>query len=50
VTTEHFTGSKGKLVSLKDTLNGCERILNDEFSQTPEQAFYMIGTINEIRK
>lgn len=50
VTTEHFTGSKGKLVSLKDTLEGCERILNNEFSQTPEQAFYMIGTINEIRK
>jgi len=50
VTTEHFTGSKGKLVSLKDTLDGCERILNDEFSQTPEQAFYMIGTINEISK
>jgi F-type H+-transporting ATPase subunit beta len=50
VTTEHFTGSKGKLVSLKDTLEGCERILNNEFSQTPEQAFYMIGTINEISK
>ncbi len=50
VTTEHFTGSKGKLVSLKDTLDGCERILNDEFSQTPEQAFYMIGTINEVSK
>jgi F-type H+-transporting ATPase subunit beta len=50
VTTEHFTGSKGKLVSLKDTLDGCERILNDEFSQTPEQAFYMIGTINEVSR
>lgn len=50
VTTEHFTGSKGKLVSLKDTIDGCERILNDEFSQTPEQAFYMIGTIDELEK
>ena len=50
VTTEHFTGSKGKLVSLKGTLDGCERILNDEFSQIPEQAFYMIGTINEIKR
>lgn len=50
VTTEHFTGSKGKLVSLKDTLDRCERILNDEFSQIPEQAFYMIGTINEIKR
>ncbi len=50
VTTEHFTGSKGKLVSLKDTIDGCERILNDEFSQTPEQAFYMIGTLAEVEK
>ncbi len=50
VTTEHFTGSKGKLVSLKDTLDGCERILNDEFSQIPEQAFYMIGSIDEVKK
>ena len=48
VTTEHFTGSKGQLVSLKDTLDGCERILNDEFSQIPEQAFYMIGAIDEV--
>ncbi len=47
VTTEHFTGRKGKLVSLKETLEGCERILNDEFAKIPEQAFYMIGAINE---
>ena len=50
VTTEHFTGSKGQLVSLKDTLEGCERILNDEFSQTPEQALYMIGPIHQVNK
>ena len=50
VTTEHFTGSKGQLVSLNDTLDGCERILNDEFSQIPEQAFYMIGTIDEVNR
>lgn len=50
VTTEHFTGSKGRLVSLKDTLDGCERILNDEFSRTPEQEFYMIGTVDEVEK
>ncbi|MCK4842217.1 MAG: F0F1 ATP synthase subunit beta [Methylococcales bacterium] len=48
VTTEHFTGSKGQLVSLKDTLEGCERILNDEFAQTPEQALYMIGAIDMV--
>jgi len=48
-TTEHFTGSKGQLVSLKDTLDGCERILNDEFAQIPEQALYMIGSIDEVK-
>src|SRR5579871_4883409 len=46
-TTEQFTGLKGKLVSLKDALDGCERILNDEFSELPESAFYMIGAVDE---
>jgi len=46
-TTEQFTGLKGKLVSLKDALDGCARILNDEFTGYPESAFYMIGTIDE---
>jgi F-type H+/Na+-transporting ATPase subunit beta len=46
-TTEQFTGHKGKLVSLKDSLDGCERILRDEFKDFPESAFYMIGTIDE---
>jgi len=49
-TTEHFTGIKGRLVSLNDTLDGCERILNDEFAHVPEQALYMIGSISEIKK
>jgi F-type H+-transporting ATPase subunit beta len=49
-TTEHFTGIKGKLVSLKDTLDGCERILNDEFADVPEQALYMIGAISEVNQ
>ncbi|MEQ8235543.1 MAG: F0F1 ATP synthase subunit beta [Syntrophomonadaceae bacterium] len=48
--TEHFTGIKGRLVSLKDSLEGCERILNDEFKDYPESALYMIGTIDEVRK
>lgn len=48
--TEQFTGMKGKLVSLKDALAGCERILNDEFKDYPESALYMIGTIDEARK
>jgi F-type H+-transporting ATPase subunit beta len=49
-TTEQFTGMEGKLVSLEDTLEGCKRILNDEFSDLPESAFYMIGTIDEARE
>lgn len=48
--TEQFTGHKGKLVSLEDALAGCERILNDEFAKYPEQALYMIGSIDEARK
>jgi F-type H+-transporting ATPase subunit beta len=48
--TEQFTGHKGKLVSLEDSLNGCERILNDEFAKYPEQALYMIGAVDEARK
>jgi F-type H+-transporting ATPase subunit beta len=46
-TTEQFTGHKGKLVSLKDALDGCERILHDEFKDLPESALYMIGAITE---
>jgi F-type H+-transporting ATPase subunit beta len=48
--TEQFTGHKGKLVSLSDALDGCERILNDEFAKYPEQSLYMIGSIDEVRK
>ena len=50
VVTEPFTGHKGKVVTLKDALNGCERILNDEFSDYPEKSLYMIGTIDEAKK
>jgi F-type H+-transporting ATPase subunit beta len=49
-TTEQFTGIKGKLVSLKDALDGCERILLDEFQDIPERALYMIGTIAEAKE
>jgi F-type H+-transporting ATPase subunit beta len=48
-TTEQFTGIKGKLVSRKDALDGCERILRDEFKDYPERALYMIGTIDEAQ-
>ena len=46
-TTEQFTGLKGKRVSLDDALEGCERILHDEYKNYPERAFYMIGAIGE---
>lgn len=49
-TTEQFTGMKGKLVSRADTLDGCERILNDEFGEVPESALYMIGAVDESRQ
>ena len=41
--TEQFSGIKGKLVSLEDAMDGCERILRDEFKDIPESALYMIG-------
>ena len=48
-TTEQFTGLNGKLVSLKDALDGCERILRDEFKDYPESSLYMIGSIGEAK-
>jgi F-type H+-transporting ATPase subunit beta len=48
--TEQFSGIKGKLVSLHDALDGCERILRDEFKDYPERALYMIGAIGEAKK
>ena len=47
LTTEHFTGLEGKMVDLADTVEGCERILNDEFADHPERSLYMIGHIDE---
>jgi F-type H+-transporting ATPase subunit beta len=46
-TTEQFSGIKGKDVSLADALDGCERILRDEFKDLPESALYMIGKVDE---
>ena len=48
--TEQFTGKKGKMVSLEDALQGCERILHDEFFDYSEQSLYMIGGIGEAQK
>ncbi|MEB3228098.1 MAG: F0F1 ATP synthase subunit beta [Synechocystis sp.] len=47
--TEQFTGKAGKFVSLEAALTGCERLLNDEFADGPENALYMIGDIEEAR-
>ncbi len=44
---EVFTGSPGKYVSLKDTIAGFKGIVNGEYDHLPEQAFYMVGTIDE---
>jgi F-type H+/Na+-transporting ATPase subunit beta len=46
-TTEQFTGHTGRLVTLDETLEGCERILSGELDEYPESAFYMIGTVDE---
>jgi F-type H+-transporting ATPase subunit beta len=48
-TTEKFTGLPGRLVSLHNALDGCERILRDEFNDWPESALYMIGAIGEAK-
>jgi F-type H+-transporting ATPase subunit beta len=48
-TTKQFTGIEGKLVPLKDALDGCERILRDDFTDVPERDLYMIGTIGEVK-
>jgi F-type H+-transporting ATPase subunit beta len=49
-TTEQFTGQEGKSVNVKETVEGCERILAGEFSEYGEGALYMIGALNEAGK
>nr|Q40612.1 RecName: Full=ATP synthase subunit beta, chloroplastic; AltName: Full=ATP synthase F1 sector subunit beta; AltName: Full=F-ATPase subunit beta [Ochrosphaera neapolitana]CAA67541.1 subunit beta of ATPase [Ochrosphaera neapolitana] len=44
---EVFTGSPGKYVSLNDSIDGFNRLLNGEFDDLPEQSFYLVGDINE---
>ncbi|WP_108652830.1 F0F1 ATP synthase subunit beta [Dongshaea marina] len=45
---EVFTGSPGKYVPLKETIRGFKGILNGEYDDLPEQAFYMVGSIDEV--
>ncbi|MFC1868949.1 F0F1 ATP synthase subunit beta, partial [Thermodesulfobacteriota bacterium] len=49
-TTMQFTGHEGKMVEPEETVLGCERILNDEFSGYDEGALYMIGPIEEVKE
>ena len=44
---EVFTGSPGKYVSLSDTIRGFNLILSGKFDELPEQAFYLVGNIDE---
>ncbi|MDX1535705.1 MAG: F0F1 ATP synthase subunit beta [Candidatus Spechtbacterales bacterium] len=47
---EQFTGAEGKYVSLGDTITGFKEILDGKHDDKPEQAFYMKGAINEVKK
>jgi F-type H+-transporting ATPase subunit beta len=46
-TAEQFTGNKGKYVELKETIRGFKEILDGQHDDLPEQAFYMVGGIDE---
>ena len=47
---EVFTGSPGKYVPLKETIRGFKMILDGDLDYLPEQAFYMVGSIDEAIK
>ncbi|MDY0376467.1 MAG: F0F1 ATP synthase subunit beta [Desulfobacterium sp.] len=47
--TEQFTGYKGRTVGIEDALEGCRQILADKFPDRSEEAFYMIGGIDEVK-
>jgi F-type H+/Na+-transporting ATPase subunit beta len=47
---EQFTGAPGKYVELKDTIRGFKEIADGQHDDMPEQAFYMVGTIDEARE
>lgn len=50
ITTEQFTGAKGRSVPIEATLEGCARILDDEFYDVPEKSLYMIGDIGQVEQ
>ncbi|MCB0207664.1 MAG: F0F1 ATP synthase subunit beta, partial [Anaerolineae bacterium] len=47
---EQFTGRPGRYVPLKDTIAGFRELVNGTYDHLPEQAFYMVGTIEEAIK
>jgi F-type H+-transporting ATPase subunit beta len=47
---EVFTGTKGKYVKLQDSVKGFKEILDGKHDHLPEQAFYMVGTIEEVQE
>jgi len=47
---EAFTGTPGKYVKLEDTIKGFKAIVSGEYDDVPEQAFYMVGTIEEVEE
>ena len=47
---EAFTGSKGRYVSLEDSITGFEAIVNGDMDDYPENAFLYVGTIDEVKE
>jgi len=47
---EQFTGLKGKYVAVADTVRGFKEIVDGKHDDLPEQAFFMVGTIQEARE
>jgi F-type H+-transporting ATPase subunit beta len=45
---EQFTGLKGKYVKVEDTIRGFKEIVEGKHDELPEQAFYLMGTIEEV--
>ena len=45
---EAFTGSKGKYVKLEDSIKGFKQIVDGKCDDLPEQAFYLVGTIEDV--
>jgi F-type H+-transporting ATPase subunit beta len=48
--TEQYTGLKGRFVQLNETLEGFKQIIEGKLDNIPEQAFYMTGSIEEVKR